>query len=282
MLVCPIVDEWRFLDMLDEASNKPASGNIGRCAVTHQMMEPVETLLAPLKKGEGGACIKIASPISLEEHHHSLIPLIQNGFIVPAFFPRLTQKAEPVLSRLKDLVIPAGLFDTQPIIDAKYEELSKWLTANSKWKLQLPRGWETLPLSTKNISCPDESLALTFGQYLNRDKNVGVLITICNTRKSAAEIAQTLYGSSSYLKYRHWPKRYSFSGKFASEPTEKHGSWILEASNERLKSICYITEYNGLYSLIQITGNNAASLEHGREFLKKLETDTPALFPKNY
>ena len=70
--------------------------------------------------------------------------------------------------------------------------------------------------------------------------------------------------------------------KATDKRVEKNGSWQLEQSGGQLKSIFYITEGKGLYSLIQIIGNDAASLEHGKRLLEQLKTDTPALFPKEY
>lgn len=66
MVVCPVADGKEFEDMLEEANAAPTSGNIDGCAVIHKVMNPTETLLVPLKTGEGGAIIDISQPIALE------------------------------------------------------------------------------------------------------------------------------------------------------------------------------------------------------------------------
>lgn len=277
MVVCPVADGEEFEDMLEEANAAPTSGNIDSCAVIHKVMNPTETLLVPLKTGEGGAIIDISQPIALEKHHESLITVDKDDFTMPAILPALTQKARPVLSALKDLAIPDGLFAMQPIVSVKYEDLSKRFAANRKWELRLPQGWRKLPLDAENIGCMDGGLPLTFGQYLDGNKNALVSITVCKTGENAAEIARSLYAKS-----KRWPEGYRSLGEFTDKRVEKNGSWQLEQSGGQLKSIFYITEDKGLYSLIQIIGNDAASLEHGKRLLEQLKTDTPALFPKEY
>lgn len=126
LLVCPIAGEKDFAEVLADEKKSRTVVNADKCVISQGYEGMSVTIVAPLKKGRGGAffILSLSEPVE-ENFYKCLVEVSKNGVAMPALDAKLLQKAEPMLRCFRDLAIPSTLPVFNPAIIADEDTLAE-------------------------------------------------------------------------------------------------------------------------------------------------------------
>lgn len=120
LLACPIAGKKDFAEVLADEKKAVTWVMADKCVISQEYDGRSVTIVAPLKKGSGGAFFLLSLNEPVEENFYKcLVEIQKNGQTITALDAKLLQKAEPMLRVFRDFAMPATLpvFHSVPIVD---------------------------------------------------------------------------------------------------------------------------------------------------------------------
>lgn len=112
---CPLADKHDLEQVLANEKDEGAASLADQSTVRQSDDGTTALFVAPLKNSPGGALIIVVLHVENENDDKYIVMVNKNGVDMPAFAPKLLQRADPMLRAFKDLAIPATLPVLPPI-----------------------------------------------------------------------------------------------------------------------------------------------------------------------